>query len=119
MHIKLLSVAVGAALLTGCGTLSGDGPSEGSSGFVVGSDGQGIIVGGEDCLRDSNWGEESGCGGDGDAMMAEKDSEKMEEKMVKEEAAPPPPPPPPPPPAVDFAFFFLPPFLAKSGRIRC
>ena len=25
MHIKLLSVAVGAALLTGCGTLSGDG----------------------------------------------------------------------------------------------
>ena len=95
MHIKLLSVAVGAALLAGCGTLSGDSPSEGSTGYVVGSDGNSIVVGGEDCLRDTKWGEEAACGGD--AAMAEKESEKMEEKMVEKEVAPPPPPPPPPP----------------------
>ena len=81
MHIKLLSVAVGAALLTGCGTLSGDGSSEGSSGFVVGSDGKSILIGGEDCLRNSSYDDES-CGGDDGASAAAKASEKTEEKVV-------------------------------------
>ena len=89
MHIKLLSVAVGAALLAGCGTLSGDGPSVGSTGYVVGSDGESINIGSDECLRDVNWGEEASCGGD-EAM-----AEKMEEK-APEPVAPPPPPPPPP-----------------------
>ncbi len=94
MHIKLLSVAVGAALLAGCGTMSGDGPSVGSTGFVVGKDGT-ILSGGGDCLRDKHWGDESACG-DGEMEKKEMMAEKAPEP--EEQEAPPPPPPPPPPP---------------------
>jgi OOP family OmpA-OmpF porin len=93
MHIKLLSVAVGAALLAGCGTLSGDGASEGSSGYVVGKDGL-ILTGDGECVRDKAWGDDSTCGEmDKEEMMAEKAPE------PEENPAPPPPPPPPPAPA--------------------
>ena len=68
MHIKLLSVAVGAALLAGCGTLSGDGSSVGSTGFLVGKDGSSILTGDGGCVNDSQNGEDSACGGD--AAMA-------------------------------------------------
>ena len=71
MHIKLLSVAVGAALLAGCGTLSSDGPSEGSSGFVVGNNGKRVTVGGDGCLHDSKWSEGAACSED-DAAAAGK-----------------------------------------------
>ncbi len=94
MHIKLLSVAVGAALLAGCGTMSGDGSSESPTGYVVGKDGL-ILSSGDSCVRDKNWSDESTCGEDmaKEEMMAEKAPE------PEETQAPPPPPPPPPPPA--------------------
>ncbi len=102
MQIKLLSVAVTAALLSGCGTFAGGNSSaedqlEATSGYLADSSGNVIANGSGDCTRSSKWSEDTQipvCEGIEDAA-----SDKEEEKTEEAPAAPPPPPPPPPPPA--------------------
>jgi len=96
MHTKLLSVAMAAAILTGCGTFAGGGGASDGEGMkatkshVASSSGTIVGLSGDGCLRSSYFDSEVGsCGGDGDAMA-------KPEKAP--EAAPPPPPPPPPEP---------------------
>jgi len=101
MQIKLLSVAVTAALLTGCGTFTGtvEEPIEATAGYVATGDGNVVLSAAGDCMHSSGWAEGNQipvCEGIEDADAA---SEKEEEKTEEAPAAPPPPPPPPPPPA--------------------
>ncbi len=104
MHIKLLSVAMAAAILTGCGTMAGGGASEGEAreatkSYVASSTGK-VVQSAKGCLHSSYFDDESSiasCEGKEEAM-AEKMAEAPKEE-VKEEVAPPPPPPPPPAPA--------------------
>ena len=105
MHIKLLSVAMAAAILTGCGTLAGGGASgearEATNSYVASSTGKVVGLASDGCLRTSSF--ESAVGGcdgaeaDGDAMAAKAD--KVAEEAAPEATPPPPPPPPPPKPA--------------------
>lgn len=100
MQTKLLSVAIAAALLTGCGTLSGGSTSEAieaTPGYIADARGNVVTAGGK-CTRSSGWSKDNAstaCEG-GEEEMADKAAE---EETVAEEVAPPPPPPPPPPPA--------------------
>ncbi len=101
MHIKLLSVAMAAAILTGCGTLAGGGSNEtreATASYVASSSGS-VITAGDGCLHSSAFDAEASigsCEGEEEEVMAAK-SEKTEEAPAA--VAPPPPPPPPPPPA--------------------
>ena len=101
MQTKLLSVAIGAALLTGCGTLSGghsEEHHEATSAYISDSSGNAVAHGGG-CLRSSGWSKDSasaGCEGE-EEKVAEKAPVAPEPVAV---ATPPPPPPPPPPPVV-------------------
>ena len=96
MHIKLLSVAITATILTGCGTLGG-GVAESEAiqateSYVASS--AGSVIGVSDgCLHTSRFSEETEIG-------SCEGKEEVAEKVAKApEPAPPPPPPPPPAPA--------------------
>jgi len=110
MHIKLLSVAITATILTGCGTLAGGGASEGEAvqatkSYIASSTGSVVGLSGDGCLHSSSFDDETmigSCEGKGDAMMKEEGDKMMAEAPKEEEApaaTPPPPPPPPPAPA--------------------
>jgi outer membrane protein OmpA-like peptidoglycan-associated protein len=98
MQTKLLSVAIAAALLTGCGTISGGSTSEGieaTPSYLA--DARGNVVAHKDgCTRSSEWSKDTAsaaCEGGEEEKMADKG----EEAEVQTAVAPPPPPPPPPP----------------------
>lgn len=98
MQTKLLSVAIAAALLTGCGTLSGGSSSEAieaTSSYIADARGN-VVAHGDGCTRSSGWAKDSATAAcEGGEEMAEKAAETTE----AETAVAPPPPPPPPPPA--------------------
>lgn len=101
MHIKLLSVAMAAAILTGCGTMAGGGASEGEAreatkSYVASSTGT-VVQAANGCLHTSSFDDESSIGSC-EGMEKEAMAEKMAEAPEVKEVAPPPPPPPPPPP---------------------
>ncbi len=100
MHIKLLSVAMAAAILSGCGTVAGvsEGDAvEATESYVASSTGS--IVGSADgCLRTSKFGDETSIGScEGEEAVAQKVAAAPEPAPAP--APPPPPPPPPPAPA--------------------
>lgn len=107
MHIKLLSVAITATILTGCGTLAGGGASEGEAvqatkSYIASSTGSVVGLSGDGCLHSSSFDDENmigSCEGKGDAMMKEEGDKMMAEAPKEEAPAATPPPPPPPPPA--------------------
>ncbi len=101
MHIKLLSVAMAAAILTGCGTLAGGGASsdeamKATKSYVASSVGSVVGLSGDGCLRTSKYDDDTMIGScEGKEAMAEKEMEAPKEEVA---VAPPPPPPPPPKP---------------------
>ena len=81
MQTRLLSVAIAAALLTGCGTLSGGSSSEAieaTSSYIADSSGN-VVSHGGGCARSSGWSKDSAsaaCEG-GEEQVAEKAAEPL------------------------------------------
>ncbi len=100
MHIKLLSVAIAATILTGCGTLGGgaadSGEKDATESYVANSGGKVIGVT-NGCLHTSRFSEDTeigSCEGKGDGA-----GDKVAAAPAPAPAPAPPPPPPPPAPA--------------------
>ncbi len=97
MHIKLLSVAITATILTGCGTLAGGGADgdalKATESYIANSSG-GVVGVADGCLHSSSFSEDTeigSCEGKEDA------GDKVAAAPAPAAVAPPPPPPPPPP----------------------
>ena len=99
MHTKLLSVALAATILSGCGTVTSKEEVKSTQSYVGTAAGNVLGSGGGHCLNTGIHGEDLVGACEGEEKVAEKVAEAVPVAApAPPPPAPPPPPPPPPPP---------------------